>query len=204
MSTDTNTPVQTVQPAKRRSKWKKRLIVLTVLTALFGGSGYAVVKVLSGPSEGTVFSSSPPVAPPAAVELEQFDGTYISFARPMNYKLQPPPKVPEITALETHSFITTGIMRKTVSATVTNFPSGRLDDDASYYMRKINPDKYVLTPQTIKGEKVVVTSSKSENLLVAFWPHGGKLLTFTMTGTTTDANATTDEYQKMLESVSWR
>lgn len=198
------------KPPKKRKRSKKLVICLVVLLliAAIGGAGYAGLQMLTGPAEGTIMNALPPEAPKTPpVELEQYDGTYISFVHPNTYELQPPNK-DDTNSLETHTFIASGMMNKILTVTVTKLPSGKLEDDASYYMRSLHPETYQLKPQTLQGEKVVVALNQKDSQQSAFWVHkstgGNKLLTFTLSSVSINSAATANEYQKMLESVRWR
>jgi hypothetical protein len=206
MVTDTDT-----QPAKRKRSKRKiivRLLVTLFVLALLVGAGFVAYQMLIGPSEGTIAANIPDKNPqPAAPELEQFEGTYFTFAYPNSYTIQPVTK-DDTHNLETHTFIAAGLKHKILTLTVTNLPSGKLEDDTSYYMRSLHPETYTMKPQVIQGDKVVVARSTQDYQQAAFWPHvtkdGGKLLTFSISTVTLDSNNTDQEYQKMLESVRWR
>lgn len=179
-------------------------LVLLLVVVVVGFIGYRSVQSLLGPARGTVVTTVP-VAPqvPPPVELEQFDGKYLSFARPITYELRTP-KQAGSNSLESNTFISSGMVSKVLLVTVTSLPSGRLEDDPSYSMRTLNSDRYKIREIKVKGEKVMIAADATEHQQTAFWPHGGKLLTFTLTGLSTDTAAVSEEYEKMLQSVAWR
>lgn len=196
--------IAVVKPKKRLSGRKKVLLVLVVFLALLGGSGYALSQTLTGPAIGTVVTNLPAVTKPTEVELEQFDGTLFSFVHPMSYIEQA--NKPNPNNLEARTFISSGMATRIVTIVVTKFQSGRLEDDPSYLMRSQETTKYKMRSLVIKNEKVVVFNSTDPQQYqqAAFWPHQGKLLTFTMTGVASDPEGMNKEYQYMLESISWR
>jgi len=187
----------------------RRLIVAFIVLAVLGAVSYVAYRMLIGPSEGTVAGIIPDntVQPAAAPELEQFEGTYLTFAYPGNYVVRPPSS-DDTHNLETHTFVASGMMHKILTVTVTSLPSGKLEDDTSYYMRSLHPETYQLKPEVIQGEKVVVAVDAKDSQEAAFWVHksanGVNLLTFTVSSVTVGSAATAQEYQKMLESVRWR
>lgn len=187
-------------------KSKKRVfwLVLLAIVAVLGLVGYRMAQSLLGPAYGTVVTTVPLAqqAPPP-VELEQFDGKHLSFARPITYE-QRPPRPDEAKSLESHTFISSGMISKVLLVTVNTLPSGRLEDDASYHMRTLNPDRYKIREIKVKEEKVMIATNTAEHQQTAFWPHGGKLLTFTLTGLSTDSATVNEEYEKMLQSVTWK
>jgi hypothetical protein len=212
MAADTTTRDQPIAKPKGRRRRKIVIIlsVLLVFAVILGGLGYAASQMLLGPSEGTIVNSDPYArtrAAAPAVELEQFEGTYVTFAYPDSYTVQPPSK-DNANSLETHTFVASGMMSKILTITVTKLPSGKLEDDASYYMRSLHPETYSLKPQMIQGDKVVLALDAKNSQQAAFWAHntkdGGKLLTFTISSVSINSAETAQEYQKMLESIRWR
>lgn len=203
--TDTAIQLTPKQPKSRKRKFAKWLTIFAVLSIMLGAGGYAASQMLIGPSEGVIVNAVPEFRSRAvpAVEYEQYEGTYLTFAYPNTYKVQPANK-DNPNGLETHTLIASGLMSKIVTVTASRLPSGRLEDDASYYMRTLNPQTYKITPQTIQGEKVMVALNAKDSQQSAFWAHGGKLLTFTISSISINSEATMQEYQKMLESVRWR
>ncbi len=180
------------------------MLVMLLVIAGTVGAGYRAAQAMFEPAEGTVVTTIPlakPVAPP--IELEQFDGKHLSFARPVTYAAQSTRK-PESNSLESATFIASGMASKVLIMTVASLPSGRLEDEASYIMRTLHPDRYKITEVKAKGEKVMVAVNAAENQTTAFWPHGNKLLMLTLTGISTDTPVVQEEYHKMLQSVSWR
>lgn len=190
----------------RRKKLVGWLVVLIVLAGL-AGIGYAILRMIAGPSEGTIVNSIPPPPKAATIQLEQFDGTNFSFAHPENYTLRPD-KQTDPNSLETETFIASGMISKLLTITVSRLPSGKLEDDASYYMRSIHPETYKLSTQTIQGEKVMVALNSQDYQQAAFWVHktaaGTKMLTFAISSISIDSAVTGQEYQHMLESIRWK
>ncbi len=191
-------------PHQKISRKKIWLVALIILVLVISGIGYAVQKLMTGPAIGTVITNLPAASPPAEVELQQFDGTHFYFAHPMTYIEQPVKPQPNV--LESRSFVSSGMTTKSVTINITKFPSNQLEDDPSYVLRKQNPAKYQMKPLVIKNEKVVIATDTSgqEFQQIAFWVHGGKLMTLTMSGVSTDPKMMAAEHETMVSSVSWR
>lgn len=189
---------------RRPSRRTIALTVVAVFVSIFVGTGYAVHTVMSGPAMGTVVDNLAAVSRPVPVELQQFDGKYFSFVHPMTYIDQK--SKPDPSSLESQMFVSSGMMRKIITATITNLPSGKLEDDSSYAMRLQNPDKYKIKYVVIKNERVAIATAKSsqEFQQTAFWPHDGKLLLFSMTGVSVEPAAMAVEHETMVRSFSWR
>jgi hypothetical protein len=203
MTTETTSP-----PVKKRKSHKK-LIALGIFLLIVGGLGgaaYAFRRTLASPSVGSVVSTLPASANQRKIELAQYDGTTFSFVHPMTYIEQTSKQPPIANELESHTFVSSGIISKLLTIIVSKLPSGKLEDDASYYMRTQNSAKYKMKTSVIKNEKVVIftTSDTQQYQQTAFWAHGGKLLTFTMTGVASDVPAMTVEYNDMVNSITWR
>lgn len=200
--------VQT-QPKKPRRKLRKRwvvLIVLFILLAAAAGGAYAARKTLTSPAVGNVVSTLPPVTRDSDVELQQYDGTAISFVEPMTYIEQAGKGQQLPNQIESHTFISSGVVSKVVTVTVSKLPSGRLEDDSSYYMRTQNPAKYKMKAIVVKNETVVIfrNTDTQQYQQTAFWAHAGKLLTFNMSGVANDIPGMTQEFNDMVNSVTWR
>ena len=204
MTADTTSQYTNETPRPKR-RLKKLFLVLLIILSILGSIGYIVARMLVGPSEGTIVNAIPDAAPAKrAVELEQFEGLYVTFALPNSFKPQPAKQdeANNPSSLETHIFVASGLMNKVLTLTVAKLPTGKLEDDASYYMRSLHPETYKLTPQIISGEKVIVAVSSKDSQQSAFWAHattasqtsktsqaaptvagrqaGNKLLTFTI------------------------
>lgn len=195
------------EPApKRKKSRKKKFIVLFIVLGLIGGSGYMLSRTLTGPAVGTAVSSLPNTTRQQPIELEQFDGTTFSFVHPITYVEQNIKAQPNPNNLESRTFISTGMVSRVLTITVSKLPSNKLEDDASYTMRAQNPSKYQMRPAVLKNEKVVVATSSDgqQYQQVAFWAHEGKLMTFTMSGMATNTQAMTAEYNEMIGTISWR
>ncbi|MDB5181776.1 MAG: hypothetical protein JWP13_539 [Candidatus Saccharibacteria bacterium] len=202
MSTETNTAPTT---PRKRSRKRKGLIALVVVLLVLGAGIYGAQRFLTGPSVGTAVSSLPAASRTTPIELEQFDGTTFSFVHPMTYMKQATKPAPNSVNLESHTFVSSGMTSKVLTATVSKLPSTKLEDDPSYSMRAQNPDRYKIKSVVLKNEKVMIaTNSDGQQFQqTAFWVHGDKLLTFTMTGTATNTQAMTAEYQDMIGTISW-
>ena len=200
-----------VSTATKKPRNRRRKIIISILVIMLlmtGGATFALIKIMMGPAEGVVINSFPEArSTEPVVELEQFEGKYLTFAYPNTFVVQPQRK-DDTNNLETNTFIASGMMSKILTVTVTNLPSGKLEDDASYYMRSLNPQTYQMKPLTIQNEKVVVALNTKDSQQAAFWVHksasGNRLLTFAVSSVSINSQATAQEYQTMLESIRWR
>jgi hypothetical protein len=192
------------KPKKRWSRRKTALLVTVLVIGALAAAGYIAKRSLTGPAVGTIITTMPASTRQQQVELEQFDGTQISFVHPQTYIEQVSKPVPG--ELEHHIFVSSGMVSKVLTVVVTPLPSGKLEDNASYYMRAQNSAKYHVKTTVVKNEKVVIFSSNDGQQFqqTGFWPHAGKLLTFTMSGVASDMPGMTAEYQDMMTSISWR
>lgn len=195
-------------PAQPKKKFRKKtfFVVLLVLLLVLAGSGYAVTRIMTGPSVGTVVQTLPTVIRQDQVELKQFDGTLFSFAHPITYIEQAVRRQPNAADLESHTFLSSGMVSKVLTTVVSKLPSGRVEDDPSYQVRVKDKTKYQLQEIVVKNEKVAIfTSVDSQQIQqAAFWAHKDKLLTFTLSGVATDLDTTRAEYRAMVETLAWR
>lgn len=189
-----------------RFRLKKWMVILAVVLLLAGGGTYGARKFMSQPAVGTSISSLPSASRTTPVELEQFDGTLFSFVHPMSYIEQITKPTANTTSLESRTFISSSMVSKVLTITISKLPSGKLEDESSYVMRTQNPDKYKIRPTVLKNEKVLIATNNDgqQYQQTAFWPHGDRLMIFTMTGAAGNAQAMTAEYQAMIGTISWR
>lgn len=201
-------PAVTAKPPRQKRRLRKRWVVLIILVLLLGavgGGGYAMRKTLTSPVNGEVVETLPISPQQTPIGLAQFDGTYFSFVHPETYIEQPTgsQKIPN--ELESHIFVSSGMVSHIVTIVVSQLPSGNLNDDSSYYMRTQDPARYHMKTSVIKNEKVITFTNNdgSQYEQTAFWAHGGKLMTFAMTGIAADTPSMTVEYTDMVNSVTW-
>jgi len=196
-------------PKKPRNRRRKIIVsILLIMLLITGGATFALIRIMMGPAEGVVINSFPEArSTEPVVELEQFEGKFFTFAYPNTYVVQPQRK-DDTNNLETNTFIASGMMNKILTVTVTSLPSGKLEDDASYYMRSLNLQTYQMKAQSAQGERVVVALNTKDSQQAAFWVHksasGNMLLTFAVSSVSINSQATAQEYQTMLESIRWR
>lgn len=195
-------------PPKKRRLGKRRmlLLVLLVILAAVAGGFFAMRQALNSPAVGNVVTTLPQSTRQATIELEQFDGANFSFVHPMTYIKQTTKQQPLPNEIESHTFMSSGVVSKMLIISLTKFPSGKLDDDASYYMRTQNPSRYKMRTIVVKNETVATFTDSSDQQYqqTAFWTHGGKLLTFTLSGVAADTPSMTREFNDMVQSIGWR
>lgn len=206
--TDTDKAAAT-KPAKTRKRLSRKwiiLIVILVILVVLGLAGYVVARRLTGPAVGTIVTNMPPEAHQNPPDLEQFDGTTFSFVHPVTYIEQTQKPKAGNTDLEDRTFISTGMTSQLLTAVVTKFPSGNLNDESSYIIRNQDPKKYQRKVVVVQNEQVVIFTHDDGGQLqqTAFWPHAGKLLTFSLTGVAQDTQASSSEFLSMVESITWR
>lgn len=189
---------------RRFGKLFRRLTILLIVFGVLGAIGFLGYRMMSGPAVGTIATVMPEMQTQDVqeVELEQFDGKYISFAHPTTY-MQRVVKDPPPGSLENEQFVVSGMINKLLTIAVNNLPSGKLDDDASYHMRSIHPETYKITKLQVQGETVMLAVNATDYQQAAFWAHGGKLLTFAISSVSMDTSDTNNEYQQMLQSIKW-
>lgn len=183
----------------------KVLIVVLAFGGAVGYTGYATRAKMTEPAIGTVIYSLPATTKPSEPELKQIDAKYVSFVVPMTYLEQAAVAPENPNDLESKTLVATSMSSKVLIINLSKLPSGSLDEDPSYSMRKQNPEKYKIKTVVLKNEKAAVSTSNDSQQFVQtlFWAHEGKLLTFTMNGMAADVESMKREFQAMIESVNW-
>jgi hypothetical protein len=202
------TPTIKLPKLRRPKKMKRRtklLTIMIVLVVLGGGGWFMYLKTLTGPAVGTVVMTMAATEKKPQVELEQFDGTNISFVHPMNFVEQSTKAQTNLTDIEHHNFLSTGMTGQYLTVVITKFAGSSLNDDSSYSMRIQDPKRYQRKTTVVKNEQVTVFSSDDGQQFgqVAFWQHGDKLLTMSLTGIAGDNQTTINEFNAMVGSVVW-
>lgn len=203
-------PQKAPKPVRIRKKWprkRKVLVTLAVLAVLAGGGIYGANRTLTGPAVGTVVNTMPAVTRKPQVELKQFDGTNFSLAMPVTFTEQAvrPGTNSGTNNIETRTFMSNEMITQVLVTTVTKL-TGKLEEDPSYMLRTQDSSKYKMKSIVLKNEKVVIFTANDTQQMqqTAFWPHGGRLLTMTLSGVATDVQVTTAQFDDMLTSVNWR
>lgn len=192
---------------KRKPRKRRVVTVVLLLVVLVLGAGiYLLRGNFTKPVEGKVVSSEMPDANTPQTEQEQFDGATFSLVHPMQYIEQPTKTAPLPNEIESHIFVSSGMVSKVLTTVVVKLPSRKLEDNQSFYMRSQDSGKYHMKSTAIKGDNVVLFSSNDGQQFQQsrYWAHGDKLLIISLTGQATDIPALTNECNDMVGSVTWR
>lgn len=193
-------------PSRIRRIPKKFIIlgvVLLVVAALVA-AGFMVAKNLNGPATGEIVKSVPDEGVQQPATQVEFDGTTFSFVHPMTYVEQQTKLNPG--DIEDRVYLSTVMNGGYLNIAVAPFADASLSDNASYSMRQSDPGKYQRKLIMVRGEQVTIFTANDGQQLqqTAFWPHAGKLMTFSETGVASDVSSSQSEFLSMVESLSWR
>jgi hypothetical protein len=182
----------------------KRFVIALSLAAMGAAAANYCAHHISGPASGAVVTKQARnSAQTNKVSTYQLEGDYLSFSYPNSFTVSPEQALaPGVSQQNRLSQVRDG--SQSLVLTVTNLPSGRLDDDPSYHMRTLHPETYALTQQTIGDNHLVIASRQDSFEKVAFWPHSNKLATIALSGTTANLTAANAAFSDILRSVSWR
>lgn len=193
--------------APRRRRLPRKLIILGIVLLVIAalvGAGLLVARNLNGPASGTIVKSVPDEGIQQPAAQVEFDGTTFSFVHPQTYVEQQ--VKPNPGDIEDRVYLSTVMNGGYLNIAVTPFANTSLSDNASYSMRESNPNKYQRKLVMVRGEQVTIFTANDGQQLqqTAFWPHAGKLMTFSLTGVATDVSSSQSEFLSMVESLSWR
>ncbi|MDB5170327.1 MAG: hypothetical protein JWO35_21 [Candidatus Saccharibacteria bacterium] len=193
---------------------KKNLAILTVLLVVVG-AGIMAVRAVSAPSHGRITTSSSsklkisspkqaiPVAPASEVQTP-----YFQLALPVGYKQQSSSQtVPGLLYQQT-IIKASSAGSLIIAIAITPLGSG-LNDNSAYRLRTQDTARYKLTTQTVQGESIVIANDAGSSAVVAFWVHGDKLATISVTTGLQNpaANDNADELkalQPLLAAWQWQ
>lgn len=188
--------------AKKRSK-KFWILLFVFFAALF--FTLLVAKNLTDPSEGVVITSAKTVKKTENREASiRVDGKTVSFSRPAKFREMPTPQLgPQ--DVEKFNYLNPETISQNLTIQIRRLPSGMLNDDSSYNLRRLNPAKYTQQTLTVNGKEVVVfTDNEGGYNKVAFMTQNG--LEANIAVTTSNASAVEDidkTFNKVIESWQW-
>jgi hypothetical protein len=165
-------------PAPRRSwRWLGILMGEIVLGAIIGFVIVFFLKYVDGPSEGSVnLNLAKQAATPTPRPDSTFASQYISFQYPGAFDVVAQVKT-DANALEQYNITSTESYRRSIGITVRPLTSGGVEDDASYRLRTLKAEQYVMTNIKLSGEPAIMAERYDHQERTIFWPHGKYLLT---------------------------
>ncbi len=184
------------------------LLTLFILIA----SGIAFGRIISAPSHGRITTSSskfkasspkPTTTPASDIQTE-----YFQITLPAGYKQQARSQtVPGL--LYQQTIIKPSMSGSLVISIAISSLGGGLSENTSYRLRTQDATRYKLATQVVQGDPVTITNDSQSASVVAFWPHGDKLATISITSglqnPTTDNNASEiNALQPLLAAWQWQ
>ena len=196
---ETNAPPE----PRRRRHWLRYVIILVLVGAVIGFVLVALIKLLNDPvvSAGTtaVVAQTPA---PATPSLNTLTGLTIEMNYPSSFD-----EVARVSntssAIEQYVISSKAEYRRSIAVTVFPLPTNKVDDDASYKYRLINPDLYTLTTAKVGSEAVSLMTKSDHTERTLFWAHGGKLLIVSITSTASGDNVN-DFMSVVMPTIRWR
>ncbi len=180
-------------------------IVTTIIAVTF------IINNLNQPSKGDI-SYQPNITSNSSSQ-QTFNSTktnvvgkYIKFSYPASLKAYPLPK-PVYPAVEAYSDTYKDTDVWTLALQVVHIPSGDINDNSGYTLRKSNPNRYGYTIETINQNKVYIFTDTQDNNFnkVAFMVNGEYQASISLTGldiNQPDLLQTT--FDQVVSSFEWR
>jgi hypothetical protein len=176
---------------------KLKLLIAIIIIAILGGVLALFIKNMNGPAQGSVAytSASQTAVKPAASLPKKYEGKYISFTYPENYKVVPSMLSGgylEIASLDNtdHSgkYISIGVLKESLS------------NDTGINYRKLHPELYKQIAAS--SEKVVFDGLSGKSERTGFIAHSGLVSTVSIT-----ANGNRDltqDFDTIINSLHWK
>lgn len=199
--------VMAAEPAKRRANWGGRVAWVLAMAAIGAVVGLAIVaylKFIDGPVSdrpditlaGVQASTSPT---PTVSELA---GIYVDLTYPGVFDQVAQVKN-DANALEQYNIGSKADYRRAIAVSVRKLPTGIVNDDASYRLRKINPQDYKERVDLSLGEPVQIMTKSDKTEQTLFWAHKNMVLTVAVTSTNPKDDL--GAYMELLKSkLRWR
>lgn len=187
--------------AKKRSK---KFWIITLLLVVVNIGVFLIAKNLTDPSEGVVIQKAKTSTKSVNREISvRVDGKYASFSHPAKFKDMPAPAL-SAQDVEKFNYLNPETISQNLVIQIRKLPSGLLNDDSSYNLRKLTPSKYKMETRDINGQTAIIfTDVEGGYNKVAFLTNNG--LEANIAVTTANASAVAD-IDKTLDKVvgSWQ
>jgi hypothetical protein len=178
---------------------RRRLKFIVPISVLFlASTAIAIfIKNMNGPAQGAVAYniSNQDSAKPSITSPHNYDGKYISFTYPTNYKIVPSTRssgyLENISLTDTdHSgkYITVGILKETLA------------NDSGVNYRKNHPDLY--KPIYNINDKIIFTGTAESAEMTGFYSHGSYVAT--LSATANGKRDLTDDFNTISNSLEWK
>lgn len=157
-------------------------VTLALVVVAFGASVVWLMKFVNGsPSAGqTNLAQVKASAAPTPETPNQLAGLHFAFDYPAAFDQVRQLKT-DAAALEQYSLGAKADYRLSIMVRVRPLESGKLDDDAGYRIRRIDPGAYTQTPGEVAGVPVVVMAKTDTSEQTLFSVYKGKMVTVSMT-----------------------
>lgn len=200
-------------PQPERKYLSRRFWVILSICALILITCAIFVRVISAPSHGqitdslpaTLKISGPKQKPPAPAS--EIQTPYFNLALPVGYRQQASQTVSGL--LYQQTIIKSSTSGSLVIAIGLSSLGAGLSDNSAYRLRTQDLGRYKITNQSVRGESVVIANDAQTAAVVAFWVHGDRLATISVSSGLQDpaANDNIDEIkalQPLLEAWHWQ
>jgi len=192
---------------------KKRLVPFGVCLALLLVIIVAV-KIVSAPSHGhtttsnlklkTTHARAPAPAPASTVQ-----NAYYRLDLPVGYVNQSTSTTTQGLLYQQNLVKASTLGSLIIAIGISQLPPGGLSEDSSYKLRSQQPDRYQITSESIGGSNVQLANDSQTAAVAAFWVHGDKLATISVTtglgNPSSDDNATQVRAIKtLLQGWHWQ
>jgi hypothetical protein len=193
--------------ARPSSAKKIKRIALGAITLLVMGIFIIVHSMINQPANGYVQAASETNDQNSVAAAEdnttyQVNGKYLNFQYPGFFRPVPVEK-PTGAQLSTFDYIAKSSPFWELAVQISSLPSGNLDNDGSYHMRSVSPDRYQRLSWTAGGSPVTVFADKNDGYSkAAYIAHQGKLVSIALTGSG-DETRMDQVLQGVLNSLEW-
>lgn len=168
----------------------RTFVILILVGVIFGAAIIFLMRFVDGPVTGTVSENSLAAAKsstaPKPERPHQLAGLYVSLDYPAYFDQLAQIKT-DATALEQYNLSPKNDYRQTITVRVSSLPGGDPYEDASYRIRHNDTATYRATPNPADKSVLMTKVDGSEQTL--FVPYGGKLLTVSVTCSSTKTTA---------------
>jgi len=190
---------------------RKRLVIGSILlvVCVVVVTGWLFIRSLSQPASG-VITAAPVSSSTASSSIDLTphprDGQTVSFSYPMALTVakNSPFALPTV---EEFNFTYRDIESWNIAIAVLYIPSQRINDNNAYLFRKVHPETYHESQQTVQGQpiKVMTDSSVGGFSKVGFLTHGNYQATVSVIGDDSDGTAVLQKtFNMILNSWRWK
>jgi hypothetical protein len=185
------------RPQRRLKAWVSVGVLLTLVVLAFG-----VLHILNTPAQGIITEHAVQATGQQNTQQILVSGKTVTFRYPTSIQ-KTKPDILAVGDVEKFLFVRPQLSAWSLAIQIRQLPSGVLEDDGGYNLRKQHPELYEEQKSIINGMSVSVMSDKRNADKVAFIVHNKLVASIAVSGDDTQNASTDNVFSGVLSSWQW-